>query len=183
MSPGCWGWFFTSGVVWTSSVDGVPATSPSPFIDVLGGCPLLMAWCCTAQQHRHHHIYFPCTLHYKKDKELLEKVQRRFTKMGIKGKSYQQRLQNLNLWSLVERRNRQDLTEMFKICKGWSRIRPEELFHFGDRGKGTRGRSLKLVKVRCTRDSRRHFFLIGYIGWQWRNFFISYICQLFSAML
>ena len=27
-----------------------------------------------------------------------------------------------------------------------------------DRGKGTRDHSLKLVKVRCTRDSRRHFF-------------------------
>jgi len=39
-------------------------------------------------------------------------------------------------------------------------IRPEELFHFDNRGKGTRGHSLKLVKVRCTRDSRRHFFLI-----------------------
>jgi len=34
--------------------------------------------------------------HYKKDKELLEKVQRRFTKMikGMKGKSYEERLRN-----------------------------------------------------------------------------------------
>jgi len=47
---------------------------------------------------------------------------------------------------------------VFKICKGFSRIRPEQLFQFDDRGKGTRGHSLKLVKVRCTRDSRRHFF-------------------------
>jgi len=46
---------------------------------------------------------------------------------------------------------------VFKICKGFSRIRPEELFQFDDRGKGTRGHSLKLVKVRCTRDSRGHF--------------------------
>jgi len=94
--------------------------------------------------------------------ELLEKVQRRFTKMikGIryKGKSYEERLQKLNLWLLKERRNRQDLIEVFKICKGFSRIRPEELFHFDDRAKGTRGHSLKLVKVRCTRDSKRHFF-------------------------
>jgi len=49
---------------------------------------------------------------------------------------------------------------VFKICKGLSRIRPEEVFHFNDRGKVTRGHSLKFVKVRCTRDSRRHFFLI-----------------------
>jgi len=37
--------------------------------------------------------------YYKKDKELLEKVQRRFMKMikGMKGKSYDERLQKLNL--------------------------------------------------------------------------------------
>ena len=98
--------------------------------------------------------------YYRKDKELLEKVQRRFTKMikGMKGMSYEERLQRLNLWTLEERRNRQDLIEVFKICKGLSRIRPEELFHFDDSGKGTRGHSLKLVKIRCTRDSRRYFF-------------------------
>ena len=76
---------------------------------------------------------------------MLEKVQRRFMKMikGMKGKSYEERLQKLNLWSLQERRNRQDLIEVFKICKGFStRIRPEELFHFDDRGKGTRGHCL-----------------------------------------
>jgi len=56
-----------------------------------------------------------------------------------------------------ERRNRQELIEVLKICKGISTIKPEELFHFDDRGKGTRGHSLKLVKVRCTRDSRRLF--------------------------
>jgi len=98
----------------------------------------------------------------KKGKELLEKVQRRFTKMikGMKIKSYEERLQKLNLWSLKERRNRQDLIEVFKIFKGLSSIRPEELFHFDDTGKGTRLHSLKLVNVRCMQDSRRCFFLI-----------------------
>ena len=58
----------------------------------------------------------------KKGKELLEKVKRRFTKMikGMKGKSYEKRLQKLNLWSLEQRRNRQDLIEVFKICKGFT---------------------------------------------------------------
>jgi len=77
---------------------------------------------------------------------------------GMKGKSYEERLQKLKLWSLEERRNRQDLIEVFKICKGFSRIRPKKLFLFDDRGKGTTGHSLKLVKVRCTWDSRKHFF-------------------------
>jgi len=95
-----------------------------------------------------------------KDEELLEKVQQTFTNMikGMKGMSYEERLQKLKLWSLEERRNRQNLMKVFKICKGFSRIRPEELFHFDDRGKGTRGHSLKLVKVWCTQDSRRHIF-------------------------
>ena len=64
----------------------------------------------------------------------------------------------MNLWSLEERRNRQDLIEVFKICKGLSRIRSEDLFQFDNRGKGTRGHSFKLIKVRCTRDSRKHVF-------------------------
>jgi len=51
---------------------------------------------------------------------------------GMKGKLYEERLRKLNLWSLEERRNRQDLIEVFKICKGLSRIRPDELFHFDD---------------------------------------------------
>jgi len=45
----------------------------------------------------------------KKDKELLEKVERRFTKMinGMKGKSYEERLQKLNLWSIIGRKKKQ----------------------------------------------------------------------------
>ena len=46
----------------------------------------------------------------------------------MKGKSYEERLQRMNLWSLEERRNRQDLIEVSKICKGLSRIRSEKLF-------------------------------------------------------
>jgi len=50
------------------------------------------------------------------------------------------------------------LIDVFKICKGFSKIRPNKLFNFDYRGKGTRDHYVKLVKVRCTRDSRRHFF-------------------------
>ena len=53
----------------------------------------------------------------------------------------------------------QDLIKVSKICKGLRRIRPEELFHFDDRGKGTRGHSLKLVKViRYTRTVEDIFY-------------------------
>ena len=42
---------------------------------------------------------------------------------------------------VIGRKKKQDLTEVFKICKGFSRIRPEKLFHFDDRG------SLKVQEV------------------------------------
>ena len=52
-----------------------------------------------------------------KDKELLEKVQRRFTRMipGLKDVPYNERLQILGLWSLEERRIRSDLIEVYKM--------------------------------------------------------------------
>ena len=96
--------------------------------------------------------------YYKKDKEFNEDLRKMIK--GMKGKSYEERLQRMNLWSLEERINRQDLIEAFKICKGLSKIRSEDLFQFDNRGKGTRNHSFKLIKVRCTRDSRKHFFLI-----------------------
>jgi len=57
--------------------------------------------------------------YYKKDKELLEKVQRRFTKMivNMKGLRYEEKLRYFKLWTLEERRNRQDLLEVFKISQ------------------------------------------------------------------
>jgi len=55
--------------------------------------------------------------HYKKDKALIEKVQRRVTKMinNMEGKSYEERLYCLKLWTLEKRSNRQDLIEVFKM--------------------------------------------------------------------
>ena len=46
--------------------------------------------------------------HYAKDKERLERVQRRFTRMvpGLRGLDYERRLERLKLMSLEERRNR-----------------------------------------------------------------------------
>jgi len=100
--------------------------------------------------------------HYKKDKELIEKVQRRFTKMinNMEGKTYEERLYCLKLWTLEERRNRQDLIEVFKICNGLSRLKLNELFTLADTTRGIRRHSWKLVKFRCTRDCCKYFFQI-----------------------
>ena len=70
--------------------------------------------------------------YYSKDKELLEKVQHRYTKMiiNMQDKAYEERLQCLGLWTLEERRNRQDLIEVFKMFRGFSKVSLQELFMF-----------------------------------------------------
>jgi len=69
----------------------------------------------------------PC---YVKDKELLERVQRRFTRLipELKRLSYPERLDTLNLWSLEERRVRADLIEVHKVVHGLSAIPFQDLF-------------------------------------------------------
>jgi len=56
---------------------------------------------------------------YKKDKELLEKIQHTYTKMVINmwGKMCEKRLKSLWLWTLEERRNRQDIIEVLKCME------------------------------------------------------------------
>ena len=104
---------------------------------------------------RPHVEYWSCAWnpHYRKDKELLEKIQRRYTKIinDMKGKTYEERLRCLRLWTLEERRNRQDLIEVFKMYRGFSSIPLHRLFILDTNSKGTRGHTCKVVKTRCTR--------------------------------
>jgi len=56
---------------------------------------------------------------------------RRFTKMinNMEGKSYEERLYCLKLWTLEEQRNRQDLIEVFKMSNVLLRLKLKEFFY------------------------------------------------------
>ena len=62
--------------------------------------------------------------HLQKDIDVLEKVQRRATKLinECKGLEYEQRLKVTKLTTLETRRIRADLIEVFKIIKGMERL-------------------------------------------------------------
>jgi len=68
------------------------------------------------------------------------------------GKSYEERLCCLKLWTLEEQRNRQDLIEVFKMCNGLSRLKLNEFFTLADNTREIRRHSRKLVKFRCIRE-------------------------------
>jgi len=97
--------------------------------------------------------------HYNKDKVMLEKVQRRFTRMipAVKNLPYERRLAKLQMWTLEARRIRADIIEVYKIIHGLSTVDFSCYFEFSHHER-TRGHSLKLQKNRVLTDLRRHFF-------------------------
>ena len=66
----------------------------------------------------------------EKDCETLEKVQKRAINMvsDLRGATYEERLKDVGLTSLRERRRRGDMIETFKIMTGLTNVRKEILF-------------------------------------------------------
>jgi len=75
----------------------------------------------------------------------------------IKDLLYMERLHQLNLWTLEERRTRTDLIEVYKIIHGLTAVKFKSFFEF-DNYSRTRGHIYKLQKNRFNRDLRQHFF-------------------------
>ncbi|KFQ66567.1 hypothetical protein N334_10285, partial [Pelecanus crispus] len=96
---------------------------------------------------------------HKKDMDLLERVQRKATKMirGMGHRSYEDRLRQLALFSLEKRRLWGDLIVAFQYLKGAYKKAGEGLFTraCSDR---TRGNGFKLKKGRFRFNLRKRFF-------------------------
>ena len=97
--------------------------------------------------------------HLRKDIDLIERVQRRATKLisSLKDMTYENRLKLLNLTTLETRRLRGDLIEVYKILKGFDDIDSSRFFELSSERR-TRGHILKLFKPGCKLDCRKFVF-------------------------
>ena len=110
----------------------------------------------------------------RRDIDLLEQVQRRFTKrlQGLHHYSYEQRLQLLHLQKLETRRRVHDLIWCYKILFGYINVDRDALFDM--RVSTTRGHPYKLYKQFTSSTIRASFFTNRVIN-SWNNLPVSIV--------
>lgn len=110
------------------------------------------------------------------DRKLLERVQRRATKLipEVRHLPYQERLRVLALPSLQYRRRRGDMILMFNIMHGRVRLRKEDFFD-KPRAAQTRGHQLKVAKHQSTSRIRCNHFSIRVVN-DWNSLPEEVVC-------
>ena len=96
--------------------------------------------------------------YFVKDIEVLERVQRRVTRipLELRGLPYEERLYQLNLTSLRERRQRGDLIQTYKIISNYYSV--DLNFYQNSDNTNLRGHTKKIGKERCSKLARTNFF-------------------------
>ena len=111
----------------------------------------------------------------QKDAEVLEKVQKRMLRMvsGVRGTTYEERLREVGLPTLEERRVRGDMIEVFKTMKGFNRVNKQDWFKIEESGttRATRANATveggsvekhecRLYKPTARCETRNNFFTV-----------------------
>ena len=113
----------------------------------------------------------------------MEKVQKRLVRSlsDNKGDSYEERLENIGLPSLQERRHRGDMIQVFKAVKGFSRVNAGEWFDLKDPENirptranttiselGENRKSFIMNIPACRLDVRKNFFSVRVVK-EWNS--------------
>ena len=108
--------------------------------------------------------------HLKRDIALLEKIQRRATKLvpTIKDLPYESRLKKLKLYPLSERRERGDMITVFKMLNGLIDIDVGKLIPLKDGMDATRSHSMQ-IKCNIPKSNIRKYFFTNRIVFPWNT--------------
>ena len=118
-------------------------------------------------------VWYPST---RKNIQLIENIQKRATKIvpELKDLPYEQRLRMLNLPTLLYRRQRFDLIQIFKIINGFDNIDTDKFFTFNDNN--TRGHLFRLEKHHVRKSLRLNSFPTRCIN-EWNNLPEEIVCK------
>ena len=92
---------------------------------------------------------------FKEDAKLVEKVQKRATKLvpELRNMAYEERLRKLNLPSLQHRRRRGDMIFTYKIMSGKVKLDPSEIFTMAKKTMRSHKYKIQKTKVNSTRKT------------------------------
>ena len=98
--------------------------------------------------------------HYAKDINMLEKVQRRATTLvpSLYDLPYEQRLLQLGLYPLKDRRQRGDMIMVYNILNGRVNMDSEKICHFMKGSQITRSHNYQLQGNICRTEMRKNAF-------------------------